>query len=189
MQRSVIGLSFLAAATLVIAGCTGGSKDSGHKAVTTDKLEPYTCGTVQRLHTYKGVFLASQPAPADFEQAKKGGVKTVINIRHASEIKDFDEKEVIADLGLAYHNPAWDGAGEMTDAKLDEIRGLLRSAQRPILFHCATANRVGAVWLAYRVLDEGASVEEATAEAKVVGLKSPDYERVAKAYIAKHKKG
>lgn len=170
-------------AAMVFGGC-----ESGHKAVVTDKLEPYQCGTVARLHTYKGVFLASQPAAADFEQAKDGGIKTVINLRQPAEIKDFDEAKVVGDLGLTYHNPGFSNAEELTDEKFDEVRKLLRESQRPILLHCASANRVGAVWAAYRVLDEGATYEQALEEAKIVGLKSPDLEAKAKAYIDTHRK-
>lgn len=176
------------AAILLAAIASGCASDEPHGAITTDQLEPYECGTVTRLHTYKGVFLASQPSPSDFEQAKKGGVKTVINLRHDSEIKDFDEQQVVSDLGLAYHHVPWNGADELTDAKFDQVRELLRTAERPILLHCSSANRVGAMWLAYRALDDGASVEKATAEAKTVGLKSPDYERIARDYVARHKK-
>lgn len=157
-----------------------------HEAIVAEKLEPYECGEIARLHTFQGIFLASQPSPADFEQARKGGVKTVINIRHPEEIKEFDEAKVVADLGLAYHNPAWNGPEELTDAVFDELRGLLRTVEKPILFHCSSANRVGAIWLAYRVLDDGLGVEDALVEAKTVGLKSPDYEARAKAYIQRN---
>lgn len=186
MNRIARIVTAVIAAAFLLTGCSTGK--AGHTAITTEKLEPYQCGTVQRLHTYKGVFLASQPAVADFEQAKRGGVKTVINLRHASEIKDFDEQKVVTDLGLKYHNPAWDGPAELTDAKFDEVRNLLRTAERPILLHCSSANRVGAIWIAYRALDEGASLDDAVAEGKVVGIKSPDYERIAKDYVTRHQK-
>lgn len=159
-----------------------------HKAITTDKLEPYECGTITRLHTLGGVFLASQPKPEDFAQAKKGGVKTVINLRHAAEIKDFDEKQVVGAEGLAYINLPWDGPAELTDEVFDNAREHLKTAERPILLHCSSANRVGAVWLPYRVLDGGLSWDDALAEAKTVGLKSPDYEAKAKDYIGRRRK-
>ncbi len=154
-----------------------------HKAITTDKLEPYECGTITRLHTLGGVFLASQPKLEDFAQAKKGGVKTVINLRHASEIKEFDERKVVEGEGLTYVNLPWDGPGELTDDVFDKAREHLKAAERPILLHCASANRVGAVWLPHRVLDGGLSWDAALAEVKIVGLKSPDYEAKAKDYI------
>ena len=42
-------------------------------AFATEALEPWTCGTIERLHTQGGVYLASQPAPEDFRDAKLGG--------------------------------------------------------------------------------------------------------------------
>ncbi len=173
------------------AGCASKSADhehpAEHKAITTEKLEPYECGTITRLHTMGGVFLASQPKPEDFAQAKKGGVKTVINLRHESEIKDFNEPETVKGLGLKYVNLPWDGPEELTDKVFDDARNLLNTAERPILLHCASANRVGTVWLAWRALDGGLSIEDAAAEAKIVGLKSPPYEEKARDYVARKK--
>ena len=165
-----------------ISGCS-----HHHKAMTTEKLEPYECGTITRLHTYQGVFLASQPQPEDFEQAKMGGVKTVINMRHAHEIKTFDEHELVESLGLAYANPAWNGPDELTDGMLDQIRDLLKTADRPILLHCSSGNRVGAVWLAHRAIDGGLDLDEALTESKVVGLRSPAYEQKVKEYIKRRR--
>ncbi len=179
-------LTAAAGAALLVGGCqTASTAGHEHKAITTEKLEPYACGDITKLHTYQGVFLASQPAEADFEQAKKGGVKTVINLRHIQEQKGFDEKAKVESLGLAYQNPAWNGPDELTDAKFAEVEKLLETARRPILLHCASANRVGAHWIVYRVKTGGLSVDDAVAEAKVVGLKSPDYEAKARAYLKK----
>jgi len=161
---------------------------AAHFAITTDALEPYECGTITTLHTLGGVFLASQPKPEDFAQAKKGGVKTVINLRHAAEITDFDEKQIVEAQGLTYINLPWNGPEELTDAIVDQSRALLKTAERPILLHCSSANRVGAVWIPYRVLDGGLSWDAALAEAKTVGLKSPDFEAKANDYIARHGK-
>lgn len=154
-----------------------------HTPPTTDVLEPYQCGSVQRMHTYQGVFLASQPAAADFGQASKGGVKTVINLRTASEQPDFDERATVEGLGLTYLHLPFNGEAELTDDVFARSREMLKTAQRPILLHCASANRVGALWLAHRVLDGGLTIEQAKAEAKVVGLKSPGYEAKAVDYV------
>lgn len=172
-------------AALLNTGCKSTEKE--HTAITTEKLEPFECGTITKLHTYKGVFLASQPSPADFEQAKQGGVKTVINLRNASEQKDFNEKAFIEGLDLTYHNAPFGSPDELTDTKFEEVRSLLREAERPILLHCSSANRVGAVWLAYRVLDEGATIDQATQEAQTVGLKLPVLKNKALDYIQRQR--
>lgn len=155
-------------------------------AVATEKLEPAECGSIARLHTLGDVFLASQPGPEDLVQAGKEGVRTVINLRHASELEEFDEQQIVEAEGLAYINLPWGGPDELTDDVFDEVREHLRTARRPILMHCSSANRVGAVWLPHRVLDGGLSWDAALAEARTVGLRSPDYEAKARDYIRRH---
>jgi uncharacterized protein (TIGR01244 family) len=175
---------FALLATFLLASC---STSGGHKAITTDRLEPYQCGTVQKLHTLGGVFLASQPQPADFEQAREGGIKTVINLRKKDEL-DWDEEAKVKELGLEYHQVPFKAPTELTDQVFDEVRSLLNDPEKkPILLHCASANRVGAIWLAHRVLDGRLSYEAALAEAKTVGLVLPAYEERAKEYIARHR--
>ncbi len=139
------------------------------------------------MHTLNGIYLAGQPAPADFAQARKDGVKTVINLRHPAEIKEFDEEQVVEAEGLHYVSIPFKEPEELTDAVFDAVRHQLKTAPRPILMHCGSANRVGAVWLPYRVLDGGLTYEEALAEAKTVGLKSSDYENTARTYIEAHR--
>jgi uncharacterized protein (TIGR01244 family) len=171
-----------------IAGCSSSDEpkpqpEPGHKAATGGKLEPARCGAISRLHTLGGVFLASQPAPGDFAEAKKCGVKTVVNLRPAAEMKDFDEKKAVEAEGLRYINLPFGNPAELTDAVFDSARELFKNSERPLLVHCASASRVGAVWLPYRVLDAGLTWDEALAEAKTVGLKSADYEKRAREYI------
>lgn len=173
--------------SLALSACQGAEPETQeHRPpLAAEALEPYECGSVTRLHTFEGIFLASQPAAADFEQASMGGIRTVINLRHDFEMPDMNEQEVVQGLGLNYVHVPWNGPEELTDEILDALRMELGQAERPILLHCASANRVGAVWLAHRMLDGGLSADEAKAEAKVVGLKSPAYEAKVLDYVAR----
>jgi len=178
-------------ASLLPIGCEQGGEPeqtADYDGVTTDELKPFEVSGIKNVHTYQGIFLASQPDLNALNQAKEGGVETVINMRHPDELEAFDEAEVVTELGVDYHNPAWNGPEELTDEVFDEYRNLLNTEERPILLHCSSANRVGAIWLAYRALDDGLDVDEALAEAKTVGLKSSDYEAKAKEYVAGHKR-
>ena len=178
-----IQTTLLAALALSVAACQSPANEGAtpHEPppMAAAKLEPYQCGTVTRLHTFEGLFLASQPSAADFEQAAKGGIRTVLNIRYDAEQPDMDERAVVLALGLNYIHIPWNGPDELTDEIFDELRAVLNEAERPILFHCGSANRVGAVWMAYRMLEGGLSEDEARAEAKTVGLRSPAYEKKA----------
>ena len=48
-----------------------------------------------------------------------------------------------------------------------------------MFIHCGSANRVGAVWLVKRVLQDGWTVPKATEEAKMIGLRSAPLEQFA----------
>lgn len=158
-------------------------KKADHKPAASDKLEPYQCGKVERLHTLGGIFLASQPAKEDFKTAAESGIKTVLNLREKDE-QDWDESAWVKELGMSYHSLPFKSPKQLTDSLFDDARKLLADKkQRPLLVHCASANRVGAIWLAHRVLDDGLAYDAALAEAKTVGLKLPALEEKAKAYI------
>jgi uncharacterized protein (TIGR01244 family) len=188
-MKTLTCLIAVALISVASASCTSAPSEVevGHEIEMTDRLEPFECGTITRLHTLGGVFLASQPKPEDFEQASKSGVKTVINLRHEAELTDFDEREVVTGLGLNYIHVPWNSVDELTDDVFDRSREHLNTAERPILLHCSSANRVGAVWLPWRVLDGGLTYAEALAEAKIVGLKTPAFESKARDYIERHR--
>lgn len=150
----------------------------------SNRLEPYDCADVTQIHTLGQFFLASQPSPEGFKKAKKGGIQTVINLRHSGET-EFNEEEVVTSLGMKYHSVPWNGPDELTPEVFEKSRTLLRSAEGPTLLHCSSANRVGAVWIPYRVIDMGVPLEQAVQEAKTIGLKTPAYETKARDYVEK----
>jgi uncharacterized protein (TIGR01244 family) len=172
------------------AGC-GGNKQAtapiapaAKTTAATVKLEPYSCGTVERLHTWNGIFAGSQPAAQDLRHAKENGIKTILNLRPKSEDPGFDEAALVGELGLEYHNIPFGSPAELTDAVFDQARAVLRDeSKRPVFVHCHSGNRVGAIWLAFRMLDGGLAWDAALEEAKDVGLKTPALEQRAKEYV------
>lgn len=163
------------------------AEDKTAKIESPKKLEPAKCGSVKQLHALGDIYLAGQPTAADFLEFKKRGVKSVLNLRTKEEM-DFDEAKTIKSLGLEYHHVPIASPETLTDENFDKLLKLLNEKdQCPLLVHCASANRVGAVWLAHRVLDGGLTYDAALAEAKTVGLKAPAMEVKAKDYIAKQR--
>ena len=163
------------------------AEDKPAKIEKPKKLEPAKCGSVKQLHVFDDIYLAGQPSAEDFAEFKKRGVKSVLNLRPNEELK-FDEAKTIKSLGLEYHQIPIASPNALTDENFDKIRKLLNSKEeRPMVFHCTAANRVGAVWLAHRVLDGGLTYDAALIEAKAVGLSAPALEAKAKDYIAKQK--
>jgi uncharacterized protein (TIGR01244 family) len=129
------------------------------------------------------VYLAGQPSPEDFRIAKKEGLKTVVNLRTKPELT-FDEAAHLKSLGIEYHHVPFRSPDTLTDKVFDSVRKVLNEKKKqPVMVHCASANRVGAVWLAHRVLDADVKYAAALKEAEAVGLRTPAFEDRAKAYI------
>ncbi|MEQ1891624.1 MAG: protein tyrosine phosphatase family protein [Planctomycetota bacterium] len=149
-------------------------------------LEPATLGALKKVSAAGGIWLAGQPSAEDLALLPALGVKTVINLRPAKEQADLDERAHVEGLGLAYVNVPFGSPAELNDGIFDELRRLLGATEQPLFLHCASANRVGAVWIPFRVLDQGFELEAAVAEAKSIGLKSPELEAMARDYVARH---
>ncbi len=168
---------------LALSACSSTPPPAAAQPVSTDKLESASIGSIERVHTCAGVYLASQPTAADFHKLRDEGVRTVINLRPESEDKGFDEPALMSELGLRYVSIPFASPDQLTDTVFTRARDMLGRAEKPILIHCHTANRVGAIWLARRVLDDGLSYAAALAEAREIGLKSTALEAKARDYI------
>lgn len=147
------------------------------------KLERCSCFQTEAIHEFDRIFLAGQPTPEGFAEAQKADVRTVVNLRAASEL-NWDEKAHVEGLGMKYIHVPISSSEAMTDEIFAQLRELLKDkSRRPILVHCFSAGRVGAAWLAHRILDDGLSLESAVEEAKTVGLRKEDYIRKATDYV------
>lgn len=182
----VLALFLSACASKEAAGPVAKAASPAAAPVT---LAPASCGGIAKLHAFGDVWLASQPTAADLEAAKAQGIKSVVNLRPRGEQADFDEQDFVSGLGLTYLNLPISGPSDLTDENLTRAREALRSAGRPLLLHCASANRVGAVWIPWRVLDGGLGIDAAVAEAKTIGLKSPELEAKARDYVKRMQAG
>lgn len=96
---------------------------------------------------------------------------------------NWDEETAIKEAGMTFIKIPFRKPESLTDEVFDKIRELLRDKSETTLFHCGSANRVGGVWLPFRVLDEGVDLEQALSEAKKIGLRTPFIEEKAIAYI------
>ena len=124
------------------------------------------------------------------EGLAKDGFKSVINLRQATETNaNIEQNSAKAkELGLKYiHIPF--NTQQLDPAVIDKfLAAVADKNNQPAFVHCGSASRVGAVWLAKRVVQDGWSVEKATEEAKAIGLRGEPLEKFALSYIAAHKK-
>ncbi len=122
---------------------------------------------------------------------KAEGFKTIVNLRQASEEgADIEESRKAAErAGLKYvHIPV--NAADLDVRTVDTFLETLRDpSNTPVYIHCASANRVGMMWLIKRVMMDGWAVSKATDEAERIGLRSQKLKEFALDYLRSHGKG
>jgi uncharacterized protein (TIGR01244 family) len=120
-----------------------------------------------------GVMAAGQPTGEQLQLLAEEGYKTVIDLRPATEPHGYDEPQAARENGMAYVNVPVD-LQTLDQAAIDKFLEAMRKAERPVLLHCATSNRVGALYYAWLVLEEDVPARAAMAKAKASGLRSPE---------------
>ena len=128
-----------------------------------------------------------QPGPAHFEALKQAGVVVVLDIRSPMEPRPFDEPALLARLGMEYINVPVTG-GNLDDPTMERILGVVRdNRERPMLFHCASGNRVGGAMIPHLMLDRGMSEETAVEAAMRMGLRGADLLEWGLDYVRRHR--
>jgi protein tyrosine phosphatase (PTP) superfamily phosphohydrolase (DUF442 family) len=132
------------------------------------------------------VVTGGQPTEAQLEAFRAAGGAAVLDIRSPDEPRALNERAVTQRLGLSYQViPV--AAGTVGDQTMNRILEAVRQARgRPLLFHCASGNRVGAALIPYFMLDQGMDEETAVTHAVRIGLKSPDLMAWGVEYARRH---
>jgi uncharacterized protein (TIGR01244 family) len=164
MSASPKPFSFLlpAAALLVLA------------AGTSARLEANPpLGVVNERQPLPGITTAGQPTDDQLAAAKAAGYKTVVDLRPATEAPERGEAAKVGELGMAYVNIPIAGPADLTDENARQLLALLKDDnKKPMLVHCGSSNRVGALVAIGRAKIDGKSAEEALALGKEAGLSS-----------------
>lgn len=106
-----------------------------------------------------GMTSAGQPDEAAFGVFAKQGYTTVIDLRTEGEDRGIDEPDVVEGLGMEYISLPI-GRDDINLENAQFLDRLLESADGPVLVHCGSGNRVGAL-LALRESLNGADDEAA----------------------------
>lgn len=116
---------------------------------------------------------AGRPRPEHLQRARDAGFGTVVNLCPHAEPVDYDEPALVAALGLRYVNIPVANAADLTEDNARRLDAALReAADAPTLVHCASSNRVGALFALREKYLHGADVETALAAGRAAGLKA-----------------
>lgn len=151
------------------------------------QISPAQVGDTKNLTSFGDhVYFGAQPSPEDLKAFSGRGVKTVINLRPDAEMQ-FDERAATTAAGQNYvHAPMTKEVAPAEGDVQKTFDALEKAGESPVLLHCATSNRVGYMWAIFRGSRQGIPVEQAIAEGKAAGLKSPELEQRVREYLQKN---
>lgn len=119
---------------------------------------------------FDGVLVGGQPDDAQLAALRDAGFATVINLRTPEEPGTVEEGEKVGRLGMDYVTLPLAGDEGLTEERARAFAAALDAADKPVVIHCASGNRVGALFALRSFYLEGASADEALELGKEAGL-------------------
>jgi len=137
---------------------------------------PIVAGADQSAWKYRfepadGITAAGQPDETGLKELAEDGYAAVIDLRAAGEDRGLDEKNIVESLGMDYVPLPIAGRGAISFESAQKLDQILSSYDKPVLVHCGSSNRVGALF-ALREKLNGADDEDALSFGKSAGMTS-----------------
>jgi len=158
----------LAIAALVVA--VAGPVCAGETA-PGPSIDLDTVRATGKVEPVGGMSSAGQPDAAALEVFAASGYAAVIDLRGADEARGIDEAEVVEGLGMDYIALPVASGADVSYANARRLGELLDRYEEPVLVHCASGNRVGAL-VALNARLQGADADAALEAGRDAGLTS-----------------
>jgi uncharacterized protein (TIGR01244 family) len=159
-----------------------------HAAQAQDLQKRDFPGAINYTRVSATVGCAGATTPDVIPALKREGYVSIINLRLANErgANIEGEKALAEAAGIRFlHLPLNASAPE--PSIVDEfLKAVSDPKNQPVFIHCASANRVGAVWMIKRVLQDKWTVERAMTEAEAIGLSNAALKAFALEYVRSH---
>lgn len=120
----------------------------------------------------KDIILGGQVRPRDLPILKKAGYKSIVNLRTAREMR-WDEKAAVEKLGMRYVHLPISGPQSYTKEAAKRFDSLMKNAaNRPMLIHCGSSNRVGGMFAWWSFVVQKKSAKKSLAIGTKAGMGS-----------------
>jgi uncharacterized protein (TIGR01244 family) len=158
---------------LVLASSWVLAEDADLGAVSKLKVDLDAVVELGEVKPVDGVTTAGQPDEASLKVFADNGYVAIIDLRTEGENRGLDEPAVAEALGMDYINfPI--GRDGITFENAKTLEDIMVRYDQPVLVHCGSANRVGALFAlnAYLETEDLEKALEAGRDAGLTGMES-----------------
>ena len=153
---------------LVFAAFAANAGETTQDTVSPLKVDLDAVVESGEVKPVNGVSTAGQPDEAGFKVFADNGYVAVIDLRTEGENRGLGEPAVVQALGMDYINfPI--GRDGITFENAKTLEGIMVRYDQPVLVHCGSANRVGALF-ALNEYRESEDSEKALAAGREAGM-------------------
>lgn len=145
--------------TILAAGLSVAAVAADNKAEPELSVDLAVVVSTGEVIPVDGMSSAGQPDEAALAVFARQGYTRVIDLRTEDEDRGFDEPTAVENAGMEYVSLPI-GREDITFEKARSLDMLIKSSNGPVLVHCGSGNRVGALLALSKSL-EGADDDEA----------------------------
>ena len=151
---------------LLLAGC---ATDPAQPALgRPEPVEGWT--NYETIYRTGAFYIGGRPTEPGLQRAADAGVTTVIDLG-ATDL-GFDEAAVVEGLGMRYERVPVK-SDTFSGADVDRVAEIIAAADGPVLIHCNSSNRAGAMWASYLYRYREANREDAMSAGIAAGMRKP----------------
>ncbi|MCP3956232.1 MAG: hypothetical protein GY719_00075 [bacterium] len=129
-------------------------------------------GPIKNARTpMEGLLTGGQITEQQLEETAAAGYRTVVNLRPLSEEGAWDEGPKVTELGMRYVHIPVAGAADINEENARRMNEVISDPEAlPAIVHCASGNRVGALFALKAFHIDGADAETALGIGREAGL-------------------
>lgn len=145
---------------MALAISPGLAEETGLDPVSTLKVDLEKVVELRTVSPVDGITSSGQPDEAALDVFADAGYVAVIDLRGEQEVRGIDERSAVLETGMEYISMPVVGSDAINFDNASKLDQLIHTYDGPVLIHCGSGNRVGAL-LALRHSLNGADDEAA----------------------------
>ncbi len=130
--------------TVVVFAAASNAQDHGGDSIVL--MQPCDFKAGKTIPSNARFVASGQPDEAMLQTIAEAGFSAVVDLRAADEERGFDEAKEVERLGMEYVLLPIASADDLTLDKAAVLDQILAQNEGPVLIHCASGNRVGALY-------------------------------------------